>query len=42
MEPAELVVNDRGRINQVHRCSLCGVEAIDLSADQEARTRPPL
>lgn len=42
MELTELVVNDRGLINQVSRCAACGAEAFDASADQEARSRPPL
>lgn len=42
MELADLVVNEKGLINQVHRCALCGAEAYDASADQEAARRPPL
>jgi hypothetical protein len=42
LELDELVVNDRGLIDQVHRCIACGLPAYDASADQEARRRPPL
>lgn len=38
----ELVGNDTGLIDRVHRCSWCGATAYDAEADQEAARRPPL
>ena len=42
LEDVELVVNDRGLVDQVSRCVACGAVAYDATADQEAARRPPL
>ena len=38
--PRELVMDERGKLQQVHQCALCGVEAYEASDDPA--TRPPL